>query len=297
MSICKAAFIAAGLAATTLTVFAQPTYTTCTAAPTAVQALNIERVVPLTAVLTTYTPRVDPAVAASVQAGAQELHQAVTYNARLNSLTVTLFLTAAKAPVPTPPNLINIATVDTYSIAVNQVYTSCTPVPSVLFVGTVASSGRGPLGATNGALAAVGVGYTTDATPKVNNVTELHAGLATIWTADAQGTIAFPASTTPGGGTNGMLKIVTTPAPPATGFLQVFQNRLIIDASGSTGAGLTYEWTSDKNIRFQPSNTVARPTLVFNSGQGNYKATLTVTDSSGATATTTFNITFFSGRL
>jgi hypothetical protein len=276
--------------------FAADTPGTCTTPPASVQSFSAERVLPLTGIQSTRTPQIPPALAASLASGVQELRQVMTYNPRLNTLTVTYFTAAAKSPVPTPVNLIYMSTITTYTVPISQVYTSCVPYPSVLFVGKVEGSPAGVFGDPNGALVAVGIGYTAGETPKIESISEVVAGVASVWSAAPDGTLTFPASSGSPGNGEGGIEIVLKPAAPANGRLQIVQNGVTFDASGSTGTGLTYAWTADKSVRFLPDASAASPTVMFNSGTGDYNLTLTVTDSSGATATKTVPVTFF-GRL
>lgn len=77
--------------------------------------------------------------------------------------------------------------------------------------------------------------------------------------------------------------------------VQVVENSIGLDASGSTdpnGLALTYSFSSDKAASFQPSSTSATPTIVFQSGSGDYLITVKVTDSAGNSTTMTFTLSY-----
>src|SRR5689334_10082074 len=74
---------------------------TCTTAPTGLTALNLERVIPLANVLTTFTPTAPASVLAAIAGGALEIHELMIFNAQLGTLTSTAFLVPAGSPATT----------------------------------------------------------------------------------------------------------------------------------------------------------------------------------------------------
>jgi hypothetical protein len=113
---------------------------TCTTAPTSLSALNFERAVPLADLLTTLSPNVPANVLATINGGAQEIREILIYNSQLGTISSTVFLVAAGAPLPTPNFDFATGVVQTTTIKISQIFTSCHPVPSLLAVGTVTSS-------------------------------------------------------------------------------------------------------------------------------------------------------------
>src|SRR5579864_3871980 len=126
---------------------AQPASTTCTTPPTGLTALNIERATTLTDILTTLTPNLAANVLASISGGAQEIREILIYNPQRGTVTSTVFLVAAGAPLPTPNFDFQTGVIQTVTIHISQILTGCYPAPSVLLVGTVSdSSAKGAFG-------------------------------------------------------------------------------------------------------------------------------------------------------
>src|ERR1700676_740936 len=148
------------------------TPTTCTTPPPGLTTLNFERSVTLADVLTTLTPNLPANVLASIAGGAQEIREIFIYNAQQNTVTSTVFLVASGAPLPTPNFNFQTGVIQSTTVKISQILTSCSPVPSLLLVGTVnnTTTTTGVYGNVNGALAAIGIGYTTDTPPTINNV-------------------------------------------------------------------------------------------------------------------------------
>jgi hypothetical protein len=270
---------------------------TCTTAPTSITALSIERVLTLSNILTTLTPNVPANILAGIAGGAEEIRTRLIYNPTANTLTETTFLVAAGSPLPTPLGVdVTSGTIQSYVLSVSQIYTSCKPTPSLLLVGTITTASVSPYAGFQGAVAAVSIGYTTDATPLINNVVEVVAGSILAYSASGSGTLTFPTVTvTPPGTNNGAPVVVLNPVPPAQGSFQVFQNPLYIDASGSTDPNklaLTYTWSSNLPVNFQPSNTVPNPSIYFVSGAGDYQITVTVTNSAGKVSSQSFTVQY-----
>jgi hypothetical protein len=167
--------------------------------------------------------------------------------------------------------------------------------------GTTATSGNSLVGS----LVAVSIGYTMDTPPVINNVVEVVAGTVVAYSAAGAGTVSFPPVTTPppGSGGNGqaptvLLKIGNNNffAPAPTGALQVRQSPFQVDASGSTDPNnlpLTYSWSSDRPVAFVPGPNAAAPNIQFGSGSGDYRITVTITNSEGVSTTASFTLSYF----
>ena len=290
--------LAAQSTPTTPTTATTPSSSTCTTAPTTLSALNFERSVTLSDILTTLTPNLPANVLASITGGAQEIREILIYNPQLGTVTSTVFLVAAGAPLPTPNFNFQTGVIQTNTLKISQILTSCSPTPSLLLVGTISnSSATGAFGSLTGAPAAISLGYTTDSPPKINNVVEVVAGAVVAYTSDATGTLTFPPTAVVPPGSNGNITIlVTSPQlgtlAGGTAVVQVAQNPLLLDASKSTGTGpLTFQWS----VLGQPVNFVATGTpgqiLVTFPNGGDYTIMLTVTDTASG-ATNTFSQTF-----
>jgi hypothetical protein len=269
------------------------TPTTCTTAPPGLTTLDIERAATLADILTTLTPNVPANVLASIASGAQVLREIFIYNSQLGTVTSTVFLVAAGAPLPTPNFNFQTGVIQSTTVKISQILTSCSPTPSLMLVGTVSTSTvNGVYGTLTGAPAAISIGYTTDTPPLINNVVEVIAGSVAVYSASAAGTVTFPAvPVVPPGSTGGITITVTNPVlgtvAGGTGKItQVAQNPLLLDASTSTGTGpLTFTWsTLGAPVNFVGTGTPGQILVTFPS-KGDFTIQLTVTDTnSGATA-------------
>jgi hypothetical protein len=282
-----------------------PTPATCTTPPTGLTALNIERALPLSGQLSTFTPNAPASLLAAIFGGALEIREITIYNPQLGTVTLTAFTVAAGSPLPTPNFDFTTGVLQVTTFKLSQILTSCSPSPSVLLVGTVTSQtpANGLFGNYTGATAALSFGYTTDNPPKINNVIGGIAGVAMAWSASATGTLTFPPAPTTGGGTppgTGPTVVVNfangTVAVPLT-TTQTAVSPFLLDASSSSGNGaLTFTWstTSNSPVAFVSTGTPGQILVQF-PGPGDYAIQLTVTDSTGAKAT--FSLTLeYTGR-
>src|ERR1700693_2120138 len=170
------------------------TPSTCTTAPPGLTTLDFERAATLTDILTTLTPNLPANELASIASGAQEIREIFIYNSQQGTITSTVFLVAAGAPLPTPNFNFQTGVIQSTTITISQILTSCSPVPSLLIVGTVSnSSTTGVYGNLTGAPAAISIGYTTATPPAINNVVEVIAGAVAAYSAAGTGTVTFPA--------------------------------------------------------------------------------------------------------
>ena len=275
-------------AQTTPTTPAAPS--TCTTAPPGLTTLNFERAVTLSDILTTLTPNLPANELASIASGAQEIREIFIYNSQQGTVTSTVFLVAAGAPLPTPNFNFQTGVIQSTTVKVSQILTSCAPTPSLLIVGTVsASSTSGAFGNLTGAPAVVSIGYTTDTPPAINNVVEVISGTVAAYSAGGTGTVTFPAvPVVPPGSTGGVTITVTSPQlgtlVGGAKVVQVAQNPLLLDASTSTGTGpLTFTWTTlGAPVNFVGTGTPGQILVTFPS-KGDFVIQLTVTDSNTGT--------------
>jgi hypothetical protein len=266
------------------------TPSTCTTTPPGLTTLDFERAVTLSDILTTLTPNLPANELASIAGGAQEIREILIYNSQQGTITSTVFLVAAGAPLPTPNFNFQTGVIQSTTIRISQILTSCSPVPSLLMVGTVSSSSStGVYGNLNGAPAAVSIGYTTDTPPKINNVVEVIAGAVDVYSAAGTGTVTFPAVTVvPPGSTGAVTITVTSPQVgtlvSGTKVIQVGQNPLLLDASTSKGTGpLTFTWsTLGAPVNFTGTGTPGQILVTF-PNRGDFVIQLTVTDTNTGT--------------
>ena len=295
-----------------------PAPSTCATAPTGLTALNFERGVTLPNILTTLTPNLPANVLASIASGAQEIREKMIFNAQLNTVTSTVFLVAAGAPLPTPNFDFQTGVIQSQTLKISQILSSCTPVPSVLIVGTITDGPpTGAFGSLKGAPAAISIGFSTDtattpATPvsgqlrahdtleatQITNVVEVVAGLVTAYSPAGTGTLTFPSVPVIPPGSTGNITInvtsqgIGTLTNSPTAIVQVHQNPIVLDASTSVGTGpLTFAWTSPNSpVNFSGTGNAGQIMVTFPS-KGDFKILLTVTDTTTG-ASQTFTVIF-----
>jgi hypothetical protein len=270
------------------------TAATCTTAPTGLATLDFERVATLADILETTIPNLPQNLLASITGGAEEIHEIFIYNPQQGTVTSTVFLVAAPAPIPTPNFDFKTGVIQTVTTKISLILTGCNPVPSLMLVGTVsASSASGAFGNVNGAPVSISIGYTTDTPPKINNVAEVLAGLVVAYSAAGAGTVTFPAVTVvPPGSTGGVTISVSSPQlgtlVGGAKVIQTGQNPTLLDASnsvgGSGGDALTYSWsTLGAPVNFTGTSKTGQIEVTFPS-PGDYTIQLTVTDTTTGTS-------------
>ncbi len=271
---------------------------TCTTAPTSITTFNTERTLGLGtgSVFTNMTPNIPSDVLNSVTSGALEVREQASLNTDKNVLSFQAFTVAPGSPNPTPVNTIpSNSVLWRYQIQVENMYFSCQPVPSVLIVGKMTTNYPvTPFGSLNGSLVAVGLGYTTDDPPKINNFTVLVPGVAGLYSGEAMGTLEFPTSPVTPPGTSGVPTIVFTPGAEQS----TAQKQMVLDVSKSTDPNnlqLTFAWTQvNMNVPAGIANAnTAMPLVTFSGGKGDYIFEVTATNSKGATATAQTTIHYY----
>jgi hypothetical protein len=280
-----------------------PAPATCSTVPSAVEAFSIERTVLPSDIATTYSTIIPANILASLAVGALEIRERLIYNPQENSLTSTVFLVEPGSPSPTPINVdISTGTLASYTISINHVYTSCAPVPSLLFAGTVTSS-AGSLAVPNGiynlklegATATVSIGYTTDSPPKINNVVVLVAGLVATYSSAGAGTLTFQTNPVTPPGQNGTTIVLSINGqllnlPLATNTpIQLLTRVTALDASKSTdasGGAVSFQWSAHPPVAFTPGANAPAIVLQFPGRGASTTITLTVTGSEGSSTVT-----------
>ena len=266
---------------------------TCTTPPTGLTALNFERAVTLSNILTTLTPNLPANDLASITGGAQEIREILIYNPQQGTVTSTVFLVAAGAPLPTPNFNFQTGVIQSTTITISQILAGCSPTPSVLIVGTVTnSSATGVYGSLTGSPAAISIGYSTATPPVISDVIEVIAGQVAVYSASGTGTLTFPASpVVPPGSNGGITIVVTNPQlgtlTSGTTVVQVSQNPLLLDASTSTTTSgtLAFAWSVlGMPVSFTGTGTPGQILVTFPT-KGTYTIILTVTNSAGTTQT------------
>jgi hypothetical protein len=262
-------------------------------------ALTMERVLTATSAPSSLTSNLPASVLASIASGALEIHEQTNFNPQANTLTSTFFLTPAGSTPPT-----NIGTVPASNIlaivalTADKIYVTSS---AVQFVGLISQSNTPLFGTKSyqGAPATFSFGYTTDTPPKIHDVIDSVAGVGSIYTASATGTITITQPPTgpggPGGGSG--ITIVVNGSTGTTLSFQTTVNQVILNASASTSTNagaLTYAWAPAAG---SPSmgitgGATATASIQLAAGKQTYTVTLIVTDATGATATATITINY-----
>lgn len=198
--------LAVGLGAAVVNAQTQTPPSTCSIAPPSAQSFSIERAVMPSDTETTYSTALSESILANLADGTTEMREQLVYNPQANTLTSNVFIVQAGAPIPTPASFnITPTTLATYVITIDRTYSSCSPVPSLMFTGTVTSSAGGASAQNgiynltfSGTPAAVSIGYTNTNPPVVNNVVTLLAGVAVSYSAAGYGTLTFPSNAASG---------------------------------------------------------------------------------------------------
>lgn len=259
-----------------------------------VTTFSIERALQLTNFSSVIMPTLAPSSVALLTAGSAELRERLIFNPTLNTLTSTIFTVPSGSPLPTPLSIdVTQQTLSQLVINVDRVYVGTKPAPSIMFVGSVGSSSATPYGVPFGAPAIVSAGYTMDVPAKISQVVHSLAGVVTIYSPSAAGSIVVtqPAVTPGGGGGTSPNPTVVVAQPTFTTTIR--QARL--DASGSTdpnGLALTYLWTSGLPTALIINPTSPTPDVQFDSGFGLYTFTVTVTNSKGLSSTGTVSVQY-----
>jgi hypothetical protein len=261
-------------------------------------ALTMERVLTATSAQSSLTSNLPASVLASIASGALEIHEQTNFNPQANTLTSTFFLTPAGSTPPT-----NIGTVPASNIlaivalTADKIYVTSS---AVQFVGLISQSNTPLFGTKSyqGAPATFSFGYTTDTPPKIHDVIDSVAGVGSIYTASATGTLTITQPTSPGGPSGGTgITIVVNGSTGTTLSFQTTVNQVILNASASTSTNagaLTYAWAPAAG---SPSmgitgGSTATASIQLAAGRQMYTVTLIVTDATGATATATISINY-----
>jgi len=209
--------IAVLMVATAITAFGQAP--ACATAGDKLTAFNTERREPFSGVLTTIPP--NPALyylVPGLENGTLEIREKLDYNLHYKVVGLITFVIDVTAPFPTSAADLKTATiVERALLGVNNIITSCSPLPALMFTGTVAQQSYplpgdalypGGWGVDiTGAAFALSFGYTTDdnpappgssdcaalfpSQPPLFNVTESVAGVGVAWAPCAVGTLSF----------------------------------------------------------------------------------------------------------
>ena len=273
------------------------------AVPAGAQTLNtltMERVLVLSSAHSTLTPNLPASLLGSVTSGALEIHEQTNYNPQASLLTSTFFVMPAGSTLPTSLSTVPATNyLATLSLSVDKTYVTSS---AVQFAGTISQSSAPLFGSASyqGAPATLSFGYTKDTPPKIHDVIESIAGVAVAYTGAATGTLTITQPTTPGGPGGGTgVTIVVNGSTSATPSIQTTVNQLTLDASASTSTNagaLTYTWSIPQGspsagISFPGGNT-AVAFVQLSGGKVTYIINLTVTDATGASATSTITIQY-----
>jgi len=261
-------------------------------------ALQLERSIALTNILTTITPTgIPPTLLASLAGGALDLREQVNFNPQANALTSTVFVVATGSPAPTNLVLLPLSSVLTQTVLTpDKIY--LTKTGYVLLVGTITQSSNTPYGNYLGFPSTYSFAYSSATPPVISNVIEAVAGTVVIYSPAGTGTftIVQPPGPPGGGGGTG----VTVNVNGVTGATPTFSttaNQIILNASASTSSNpgaLTYVWQviqGSAALGFPGGNT-AIANVQLGAGKISYVIKLTVTDATGASSVATITIQY-----
>jgi hypothetical protein len=194
----------------------------------------------------------------------------LTYDPAARTVSSTIFVVPAGAPIPTPLSTdLSKATTSFYVVGVNEPVISTKPYPSILFTGTVISNPTGtPFGPYLGAAAEISAGYSTDTPPKLNNVVNLIAGATISYSPEAVGTLTIseasikslpnPVLVTGGGGA---VTTISWNAPKA-GIIEIHlgspTGQLFV-YGGNRGTAKTGPWVNDGMVFYLQDVTGGKP--------------------------------------
>jgi hypothetical protein len=272
---------------------------TSVSVPTLTSLSNFEQSLTSSTVLPPLT-NLPPSVLASIAGGALDLRMQTNYNPQGNLLTLTFFTVQTGSPSPTNLGTVNPASIfGGATIGVDRTYVTS---KAVMFVGTVASGSNTLVGSIQGLPASFSFAYSTDTPPKITNAMTLVAGTIVLFSPTATGTVNItqPTGGSGTGGTSGVTIVVSASGgnmPVGTNSFQVTTNQIVLDASKSTSTNagpLTYSWAlapNSANANIIQGNT-ATPLIQLSVKQQTYQFIVTVTDSTGATATATITVQY-----
>jgi hypothetical protein len=212
--------IAVLMLATAINIYGQATPPMPPCRPQRVTAFHIERRLPFSGVLTT-VPNQNPLILSFVPglvSGTLEIRGQFLYQPQGRVILVTAFIIESDLPFPTSDQEREEygTVVDKLTLGIKHISTSCSPVPSLMFVGTVTQNFPKPGDALytggwgvdlTGTPYSLSTGYTTPSNPnppgssscanpypkqpKLFNVTESLAGVGLGWAPCAVGTVTF----------------------------------------------------------------------------------------------------------
>jgi hypothetical protein len=206
--------------ATAITAYGQAT-PACGPDRVRVTAFNTERREPFSGTLTTIPP--NPALLfllPGLESGKLEIRERLVYQRHRHEqeILLTTFVIESDLPFPTSDEDLGISTiVEKATLGIKHIFTSCSPLPSLMFVGTVKQQSFPQAGDAlypggwgvniTGATFAFSTGYTTQSNPSppgsgycaglyptqppLFNVTESVAGVGVAWAPCAVGTLTF----------------------------------------------------------------------------------------------------------
>jgi hypothetical protein len=253
--------------------------------PLQIATFTQEVTVPLTQIGAATQPTVPAAVLQSIQSGAQEIRQQVTFAAATRRLSVRTFLVGRGAPNPTPAagqtNLLESYEVNIENVIVND------RTKVIVIIGTIAGNTTSPFGNIADRPFVYVFGYDVTATPaRLNNITSVVGGSNMFFAVGSTGTLTFAGQAIPPGpgtGENRPPVVVATAGQNAT----TAQAEVQLDASGSSdpeNAALTYAWRAIGKTAAIIDRNTAKPRVQFGEGFGEYIFEVTVTDDKGASA-------------
>lgn len=256
-----------------------------------VTELLLERQLMLTTTLTSTELALPSDKVQGIISGALEVRERLVYNPAGATLTSTIFVVQPGSVMPTPINSnLTGAIIGVYTLNVEKIYSTVSPMPVLAFTGTVAGATfGGVLGNVTGMPFLVSMAYTRDTPAKVSDVVHLIAGRVAAFTRGAAGRLIVPQAVIPPAPAGGLDVIIVAPA-------STIDSQVTLDASqtrDNSGTSLSFSWKLlNKTSAILNPNT-AMATVQFGEGLGDYLFELTVTNGNGVTVKKTVTVSYY----
>ena len=237
-----------------------------------------------------------PGILAAIRAGALEIRQSVSYDPGQSMLRVTGFVVAPGAPLPTPPSLLPLNGLWSYTAQVSDVRLSTKTRYSIAFVGTVNPGAVTAFGDVGGvsvfASAAYDPATASGAVMQFSCIETNIAGTASLYSATGWGNAQIDSMTA------ARVPPIAVAGPKGTqtpnGIFQLDGGK----SSDPTGGAITYQWTfiptSGQTVTMTGDNTstpsVAIPQNMF--AFGDYLFLLRVVNTAGLASTDTVTVSY-----
>jgi hypothetical protein len=261
----------------------------------ALQTYSAEVTVPLSQVGAFPPASIPPADLQAIQGGALEIRHSVVFTASTRRLSVRTFLVAPGSPNPTPP-VAQDRLHESYEVNVeNVLWAPVSAVPpgttdTLVITGRIAGGSLSVAGNIANRIFIHSVGFDPATRMDLTNITSVVAGRDVLYATQGRGMIGF-GGTGDGGNGNGEDELTVTASAgnnSTTALPEITLSALVEHASGM----VTYSWRSVGKSAAVIDPTTSTPRVQFGEGFGDYMFQVTVTDNTGATATSQVRVMY-----